>query len=54
MSNFVALAPCMINPNPPFDYDTFIATEWQGLEKYPDMFGVGWDMQGYCDETSKT
>ena len=28
MSVFIALAPCMISPQAPYDYETFIATEW--------------------------
>ena len=52
MSCFIALAPCMISPNPPYSYDTFIETEWQGLERYPNFLGYGWDTQGYCEATS--
>ena len=28
LSAFIALAPCMISPTAPYDYETFIATEW--------------------------
>ena len=28
MAAFIALAPCMVSDNIPYDYKTFINTEW--------------------------
>ena len=44
MSCLIALAPCMIPPEPLVPYDTWIATDWQALKSnlYPNVFGEGW------------
>lgn len=52
MSAFIALAPCMISPQAPYDYETFINTEWQALDKYPNLLGEGYTDEGYCRESN--
>ena len=52
MSAFIALAPCMISPQAPYDYETFINTEWQALETYPNLLGEGYTDEGYCEESN--
>ena len=51
MSAFIALAPCMISPTAPYDYETFIATEWQALDDYPNIYGENYSSTGWCEET---
>lgn len=52
ISCFIALAPCMIPPSIQFTYESFISTEWQGLDRYPNMFSESFDVDDYCDLTS--
>ena len=54
MSCFIALAPCMIAPpaTVPYDYETFISTEWQALDDYPNMRGEVWSNEGYCEASN--
>ena len=44
-SCFIALAPCMVPPQLPVPYESWIKDEWQALELnlYPNVFGEGWD-----------
>jgi hypothetical protein len=51
MSAFIALAPCMISPIVPYDYEKFIATEWQALDDYPNIYGENYSSDGWCDAT---
>ena len=51
MSAFIAIAPCMIPQDPGlFDYDTFIATDWQPIKNnvYPNGLGENYDTAGFC------
>ena len=45
VSCFIALAPCIVPPEPPVPYETWIETDWKALELnlYPNGFGEGWD-----------
>merc|ERR1719266_2519768 len=47
VSVFVSLAPCLNKSDLFYDYDTFIATDWKGVEKYPNFFGKGWTKKGF-------
>lgn len=52
VSGFIALAPCMIPQQALVSYDNFIATDWQALDNYPNLFDENFDIQGYCNITS--